>query len=70
MYGSKIDTWYGAQFHFHAASEHTIDGVRQDFEMKTVHYPNGATAVDEPFLATELAVMFSVENYDKSVTDE
>ena len=27
----------GLQFHFHAGSEHTIDGFRHDFEMHTVH---------------------------------
>jgi carbonic anhydrase len=28
-----------AQFHFHAKSEHTIDGQQFDFEMHTVHLP-------------------------------
>jgi len=27
------------QFHFHAKSEHTIDGQQYDFEMHTVHLP-------------------------------
>jgi len=30
------------QFHFHAGSENTINGVRQDLEMHTVHYPDAA----------------------------
>ena len=30
----------GQQFHFHAGSEHTVDGLRHDLEMHTVHLAN------------------------------
>lgn len=55
------------QFHFHAGSEHTIEGERQDLEMHTVNFPEeiGGSAV-----ASALGVFFSVSNYDKSVTDK
>lgn len=31
------DRFKGVQFHFHSGSEHTVDGVRHDLEMHTVH---------------------------------
>jgi len=27
------------QFHWHSGSEHTVDDVRMDMEMHTVHFP-------------------------------
>jgi len=38
--------------------------------MHTVHYPNVDATEGEPFIAAAMGVMFSVENYDKSVTEE
>jgi len=54
------------QFHFHAGSEHTVDGVRQDVEMHTVHL-----AVDEKsgFFAAAMGIMFSVNNPTPGVSD-
>jgi len=43
-----VQNFNGIQFHFHAGSEHTIDGKRHDFEMHTVHY-TPATAAGESF---------------------
>jgi carbonic anhydrase len=40
VYGAADNTFDAQQFHFHAGSEHTIDGVRHDLEMHTVHYPS------------------------------
>jgi len=51
--------WEGQQFHFHAGSEHTVDGVRQDLEMHTVHYPKKSNE----FIAAAMGIMFSVEDY-------
>ena len=52
----------GIQFHFHAGSEHTVDGVRHDFEMHTVHYPPDRVATGG-VLAAAMGIMFSVEDY-------
>lgn len=60
-------TFTAAQFHFHAGSEHTIDGVRHDFEMHTVHTA-GKTLNNIGFAA--MGIVFSVNDYDKSVTEE
>ena len=64
MIASEIfgaDTEFDAQqFHFHAGSEHTIDDVRHDFEMHTVHYPK---ETEGEFIAAAMGIMFSVENY-------
>lgn len=32
-----IEYFDAQQFHWHAGSEHTVDDVRMDFEMHTVH---------------------------------
>lgn len=58
-------TFNGQQFHFHAGSEHTVDGVRHDLEMHTVHYP---TETKEGFIAAALGIMFSVENFNVKTT--
>lgn len=58
-------TFDGQQFHLHAGSEHTIDGVRHDFEMHTVHYP---TEVKEGFIAAAMGIVFSVEDYTAELT--
>jgi len=56
----------------HAGSEHTIDGERFDLEMHTVHFPadvEPGTLVDG-YIASAMGLIFSVDNYDWSVTDE
>ena len=66
--GSQLggDTTYNAnQFHFHAPSEHTIDGLRYDFEMHVVHFPN---TVSNGIIASAIGIIFDVKNYDPSVT--
>ena len=60
------DSTYNAnQFHFHAASEHTIDGQRYDLEMHVVHFPN---ILNNGIVASAIGIIFDVENYDPSVT--
>ena len=54
----------GVQFHFHAGSEHTIDGKRHDLEMHTVHL--AAETIDNIGYAA-MGLMFSVQDYDRSV---
>ena len=38
---TRTEEYQAAQFHFHAKSEHTIDGKRFDLEMHTVYKSNG-----------------------------
>lgn len=52
----------------HAGSEHTIDGERFDLEMHTVHFPSGDAG--NGFIASAMGLIFSVDNYDRSVTDD
>ena len=70
-----------AQYHFHAKSEHTINGRRYDLEMHTVHLAEKEArrlAEDEtakegenvkPF-ASALGIIFDRVNYDPTVTAE
>jgi carbonic anhydrase len=53
------------QFHFHQASEHTIDGQRFDFEMHIVNFPNQAL---NGVIASAFAIIFDTKNYDKSIS--
>jgi len=53
------------QFHFHAGSEHTVDGIRQDFEMHIVH--TAETTVNE-FKYAAVGIMFSVNAYNSKLT--
>jgi carbonic anhydrase len=55
--GSK-DTWTLAQFHFHAPSEHTVDGKSYPLEMHLVHLD----AAGKP--AAVVAVFFRAGNED------
>lgn len=55
----------GLQFHFHAGSEHTIDGIRHDFEMHTVHEAL-QPANDIGFAA--VGILFSVDKYTADLT--
>ena len=41
--GGSESTFNSLQFHFHAPSEHTVDGKSMDLEMHIVHlYPDGS----------------------------
>ena len=55
----------GVQFHFHAGSEHTVDGVRHDLEMHTVHL---AEETKGGFGYAAMGLIFSVQDYDRSVS--
>ena len=33
IFGAKNEKWIATEFHFHAGSEHTIDGERFDLEL-------------------------------------
>merc|ERR1711934_685173 len=54
------------QFHFHTGSEHTIDGVRHDLEMHTVHFPKAA---EGGVIAAAMGIFFSV-NKSNAKLDE
>lgn len=61
------------QFHLHAGSEHTIDGVRHDLEMHTVHYPDiapydGTGLFANDFMASAVGLVFSVDKYTADLT--
>jgi carbonic anhydrase len=59
---------YGAnQFHFHAGSEHTIDGVRHDLEMHTVHFPKSPKG---GIIAAAMGIMFSTDSYTAELEDD
>tara|TARA_B110001450_G_C17619921_1_gene480789 strand:- start:777 stop:1019 length:243 start_codon:yes stop_codon:yes gene_type:complete len=73
LFGTVKD-FSGVQFHFHAGSEHTVDGVRHDFEMHTVHY-TAATAAGSTFASQEggigaaaVGIIFSVDKYTAKLT--
>ena len=51
------------QFHWHAGSEHTVDGMRMDMEIHTVHV---AEEEKEKFKYAALGVMFDRKNYYNS----
>lgn len=55
----------GLQFHFHAGSEHTIDGKRHDLEMHTVHQ---AKVAQNDFGYAAVGIMFSVSEYTAQVS--
>jgi carbonic anhydrase len=67
-------TWDGVQFHMHSGSEHTVNGKRFDLEMHTVHLPDGETALGadsgNSFYAAAMGLIFDVDDYDKSVTED
>ena len=50
----------GVQFHFHAGSEHTVNGKRHDLEMHTVHLPKEARG---GIKYAALGIFFSVDDY-------
>jgi carbonic anhydrase len=47
----------------HAGSEHTIDGVRHDLEMHTVHYPADGVVSSTNYIASAMGLVFSVDKY-------
>ena len=57
----------GVQFHFHAGSEHTVDGKRHDLEMHTVHTPSSGVALNG-FDYAAVGIMFSVNDYTAKLT--
>jgi carbonic anhydrase len=60
-------TQYGAdQFHFHTGSEHTVDGVRHDLEMHTVHFPKNAKG---GIIAAAMGIFFSTNRYTARVSE-
>jgi hypothetical protein len=59
-----------AQFHFHAKSEHTIDGKRYDMEMHIVHVADEGKGDPVPILYSALGFMFDVDDYDESITPD
>lgn len=79
------ETFSAAQFHFHAKSEHTINGKRYDMEMHTVHLA-GESSADKSerrlaessateggktdFFASALGIIFDRDDYDPSITAE
>lgn len=64
VYGGPT-VFHGAQFHFHAGSEHTIDGKRHDLEMHTVHLPKEN---EGGFMAAAMGIMFSVSDFTADIT--
>ena len=68
VFGTERKQWEGQQFHFHAGSEHTVNGARQDLEMHTVfHEVLPGQASDKPdakFVAAAVGIMFSVNDYN------
>jgi hypothetical protein len=60
IFGAFDTVYEGQQFHLHAGSEHTVDGVRHDLEMHTVHYPKNAGG---DYIAAAMGIIFSVEDY-------
>ena len=57
----------GLQFHFHAQSEHTVDGELTDFEMHTVHLPTQPNPTNG-YMAAAVGIMFSVNKYNAKLT--
>jgi carbonic anhydrase len=61
------DKFIGVQFHFHAGSEHTVDGKRHDLEMHTVHLPVEARG---DFKYAAMGIIFSVNDYNARLTED
>ena len=64
--------WNGVQFHFHAGSEHTVEGKRHDLEMHTVHLAHsghGEVQRYEGYAAAAMGIMFSVKDASRSFED-
>ena len=63
VFQTGVTKWKGIQFHMHAGSEHTIDGVRHDLEMHTVHYPADGVVSSTNYIASAMGLVFSVDKY-------
>ena len=63
-YGAPVE-YNGLQFHFHAGSEHTVDGKRMDLEMHTVHE---AVNARNEFSFAAMGVMFSMNHHTANLT--
>lgn len=71
VFGLNSAKWDALQFHMHSGSEHTIDGVRHDLEMHTVHVPDGlGTTADggNGFIASAMGLVFSVDKFTADLT--
>lgn len=79
----KYGTWQSfkaAQAHFHAGSEHTIEGQQFDFEMHIVHLPyetrssedvkKASNYFETDYYASVMGLIFDTENYSDDVTPE
>ena len=64
------DMFTGVQFHFHAGSEHTINGERHDLEMHTVHLIHPKQANESEFKYAAVGIMFSVDDYTADLDDD
>lgn len=76
MFGAKSMRFEAAQFHWHSPSEHTIDGKHFDLEIHVVHTQKMNATEDEDGNPIDpgkikyavIGLMFSVNDYDKSIT--
>ena len=57
------------QFHFHAGSEHTVEGKQHDLEMHTVHLPKPGDEKNG-FIASAVGLFFSVNDWNKTAVDD
>jgi len=68
--------WEANQFHFHTGSEHTVDGVRHDLEMHTVHIPkttpirNSAQVSSGNVIAAAMGIFFSTDRFDDGIPEK
>lgn len=67
QYYGADNRYNAAQFHFHAESEHTINGKRFDFEMHVVHFAN---QTKNGIIAAAMGMIFDTVDYDKSISPE
>jgi len=64
------ERYTGVQFHFHAGSEHTVDGKRHDLEMHTVHVADDAKKAESSGHGyAAMGIMFSVNDYTAELSE-
>ena len=69
-YFDMQEQYFAKEFHFHAPSEHKIDGRRFDFEMNTIHLPDPAKQKEDPeSTSAVIGILFSVENSNVVLTN-
>ena len=64
--------WEGLQFHFHAGSEHTIDGKRLDLELHIVHSPPASTKKNvemNGFAHAAVGLIFDVDDHNANLSN-